>query len=352
MYRTRSAIACIMFGAFGCVSVESEAPPASPTDTSPHAYKQVTAERAAAALSDPAVRAGVLDELRRTGPRALAQLPALAGLADDNRDPSAVPEVWLHDASGDGDGLIVAYAPAGDERSWAEVPGYLLDGTRIALDPLHPPAVPVLVIETHGRLAMHKGVEQANLALRRAGLQHEPPPAAARAVEGRWTSRLDAIRLSDDQEPWVSGDAEIYIVTSGVVGDNQPELRIVDLPYLDSDGTTYRPNQIILDWTAFEYQVANLQVYEHDDNTNYQQLVTALVTAIGELGSLAGYPVVQAIAEIANRVIAVMPAGWFSNDDDYVDSFYTIEKTASYVGRVGARGNATITLVPFFVAPN
>jgi hypothetical protein len=150
----------------------------------------------------------------------------------------------------------------------------------------------------------------------------------------------------------ISGAAEVYAIASGVVGDNAPQLRIVELPYLDNDGTTYTPNQIILDWNDYAFQAANLQLFEHDDNTSYQQLVTALVTAIGAVGSLAGYPAVQAITEIANRVIAAMPAGWFANDDDYVDSFYTIEKTRSYVGLVGAGRNATVTLQPFFLESN
>jgi hypothetical protein len=87
------------------------------------------------------------------------------------------------------------------------------------------------------------------------------------------------------------------------------------------------------------------------DSSNYQQLVTALITAVGGVGALAGYPVVQAISEIANRVIAAMPADWFANDD-YVDSFYTIENTVSYNGLVGAGGNATVSLQPFLLAPN
>jgi hypothetical protein len=209
----------------------------------------------------------------------------------------------------------------------------------------------VLVIETHGRLAMRQGIAEANAVLQHAGLQRVAPSAAA-AATARWTTKLTSIRLVDDEEPWISGAAEIYAVTSSVVGDNAPQLKIVELPYLDNDGTTYAPNQIILDWNDYAYQAANIQLFEHDDNTNYQQLVTALVTAVGDAGSLAGYPVVQAITEIANRIIAAMPASWFANDDDYVDSFYTVEKSVSYTGLVGAGNNATVSLQPFLLAPN
>jgi Protein of unknown function (DUF3103) len=80
--------------------------------------------------------------------------------------------------------------------------------------------------------------------------------------------------------------------------------------------------------------------------------VTVLVSAIGALGSLAGLPAIQAITEIANRIIAAMPASVFTNEDDYVDSFYTIEKTVPYTGRVGVGHNATVSLTPFFLLSN
>jgi len=357
MVRRTSAIACIMVGALGCATSATEATPA-PTDTGAsgarQAFKQTAAAQAAAVLSDPAIRAAVLDALRQRGPTALTEIPALAATDLGYAEPGAVPEAWLYEpAASRGGDLVVAYAPAGSERSWTEVPAYTLDGARIALDARRAPEFPVLVIETHGRLAMHQGIAAANAALQTAGLQPSAPRIAGEtATASRWTTKLTSIRLVDDEEPWISGAAEIYAVVSGVVGDNAPALKIVELPYLDYDGTTYTPNQIILDWNDYAYQAANIQLFEHDDSTSYQQLVTALITAVGGVGSLAGYPAVQAISEIANRIIAAMPADWFANDDDYVDSFYTVEKTVSYNGLVGAGGNATVSLQPFLLAPN
>jgi len=353
---------CVMLfavsGTLGCVA--GAADPVEVGDSTAQRFKRVAAVRTAAALADAPTRDHLLGALRRTGPVALAEIAALA--ADDLGDAGgdAVPEVWLHEptAGGDDANLLVAYAPAGDDRSWTEIPAYTLDGTRVALDARQPPDVPVLVIETHGRLAMLRGIDAANTALQRAGLQRPRVDTVARqatpaaAITGRWTTRLDSIRLADDQEPWISGAAEIYAITSGVIGDNGPELRIVDMPYLDDDGTTYTPHQILIDWTDYTYQAANIQLFEHDDNTSYQDLVTALVTAVGAVGSLAGKPEIQAITEIANRIIAAMPASWFSNDDDYVDTFYTIEKTATYTGYVGAGGNARVSLTPYYLAPN
>ena len=364
MIRTSSAVTCVfMLAASGCATNEADpagAPPAPVGPAARQAFKQTAARAAAAALSDPATRAAVLDELRARGPMALSEIPSLAALDLALADPTAVPEVWVREPAGARrSDLVVAYAPGGSDHGWTEVPAYALDGTRISLDARHAPDVPVLVIETHGRLAMRRGIAEANAALQRAGLQPAAQiaphvaAAASAAAAPRWTTQLTTIHLVNDEEPWISGAAEIYAITSGVVGaDNSPVLKIVDLPYLDYDGVTYTPNQILLDWTDYAYQAANIEFYEHDDNTSYQDLVTALVTAVGAVGSLAGYPAVQAVSEIANRVIAAMPASWFSNDDDYVDSFYTIEKSVTYTGLVGASGNATVSLQPFLLVPN
>jgi hypothetical protein len=42
-----------------------------------------------------------------------------------------------------------------------------------------------------------------------------------------------------------------------------------------------------------------------------------------------------------------MPNDWFSNSDDYIDSFYAVEKGHRYIDHVGAANNATITLTPY-----
>jgi hypothetical protein len=349
MYRWRYAIACVIFGAFGCSAPAEPPGPAGAVQT----FKRTTAEHLAAVLSDTPTREQLLDELRRRGPLALAELPVLLGDADTDLGSYAVPEIWLREPEGGSDSarLLIAYAPAGNERTWTEIPAYTLGGARVSLDPRHAPDAPVLVIETHGRLAMRKGIEEANLALQRAGLQQ--PAVRIASATSIPTTRLDSIRLQNDQEPWISGAAEVYAVVSGVLdASNSPQLKIVDLPYLDHDGTTYRPNQIVVDWTNYAYQAVNIQLFEHDDNTNYQDLVTVLISAVGAAGSLAGYPVISAIAEIANRIIAAIPSSAFTNDDDYVDSFYTIEKTRTYTGHVGAGQNATVSLTPYLLLAN
>jgi len=358
MSRWRAAFACITSGMLGCASgeplAESPDPPAADHAAVLQGYKRTAAEQIAAALGDPAVRGQVLDQLRQRGPVALADLPAL-GVGPAELGDDAVPELWLREPPGGGDsaGLVIAYAPDGSERSWSQVPAYALGGAPLTLDAQHAPGVPVVVLETHGRLAMHKAIGLANVALQRAGLQRPAGKLAPlAATAGRWTTRLDSIRLSDDEEPWISGSAEIYAVVSGVVGNNDPQVRIVDMPYLDNDGTTYAPRQILVDWTDYAFQAVNIQLFEHDDNTSYQQLVTVLLSAVGAAGSLAGVPMIQAVTEIANRIIEALPTSVFTNDDDYVDTFYTVEETVTYTNLAGAGRNATASFTPFFLQSN
>jgi hypothetical protein len=273
--------------------------------------------------------------------------------ADRDFEPSA----WLYDpanrehAASAGETLI-AFPPAGDERSWSKVDALTVDGHWVSLDVQSPPEAPVIVVRVNGKLSLEKQIGLANTMLRDAGLQSGHSLAAQAKGSGRWTTSLESIRLNNDQEPWVSGAAEVYAITSGVLPGNEPQVAIVDMPYLDHDGTIYSPRQVILDWANYSFGVANIQFYEHDDNTNFQQLVLALIQAVAAGGTLAGQPEVTAIAEIAGRIVQAMPAGWFANDDDYVDSLYSIEKLHGETNRLGAAGNVRVTYVPYELPVN
>lgn len=270
------------------------------------------------------------------------------------------PGVWLYQPAASASNArraepLIAFPPAGDDKAWTTVEALGSDGRWITLDAHKAPDVPVIVVRVNGRLSFEKQIAGANAMLRAAGLQRagstagDAAPAAAngaKAGSGHWTTRLDMIRLNDDEEPWVSGSAEVYAITAGILPGNQAQVTIVDMPYLDNDGHTYYPRQVLLDWNDYSYGAANVLLYEHDDNTNYQELVGLIIQAIGQAGTLAGYSQAGAIAEIAGRIVAAMPSGWFSNDDDYVDSIYTIQKYETAT-RWGAAGNAQVTYVPY-----
>jgi hypothetical protein len=241
--------------------------------------------------------------------------------------------------------LLVATPPAGRRKAWTTVQAFDRDGNVHLLDARTPPSMPVLIAGIDHRAAARAGVAVMNQQLQAAGLQK---PALTTASTGYVdTTKLDRISLKDDEEPWIAGAAEIYAVVSGVQPDQaQAALTVVDMPYLDYDGITYSPNQIMIFWNAYRYGAANIQLFEHDDNTNYKDLALVLtqgVTAI--LGAFA--PSFAVIGQVATAILQAMPSSWFTNDDDYVDTYYTLEKGQSYVNYGGAARNATVTLSPY-----
>lgn len=318
-------------------------------------------------ISNESQRTNAMAQLRAsTGEVALTQICSDCTRVANNLMDSAEyePSVWLYEPQGpnslgDAD-VLIAFPPVGEDREFPSVDAVSLDGRWLKLDGRMPPTVPVIVVRVNGRLSWARQVASANALLKQAGIQSLPAlqslqrqsqPMAA-AGTGYWTTRLESIRLNDDEEPWISGDAEVYAVTSGVLPGNQAQVQIVDMPYLNDDGVTYSPRQIILDWQDYSFGVANIQLFEHDDGLNYRDLVAAIIAAIGGAGSLAGFPEITAVIEIANRILTAMPDSWLTNDDDYVDSLYTIEKTRGETNRAGAAGNAVVTYIPYELPPN
>lgn len=246
--------------------------------------------------------------------------------------------------------LLVAYPPAGKKREYAPVEAFDRSGVAHRLDGRTAPAMPVLVVGLNRREAHRAGVALMNRHLQSVGMQAKAPLALAGITPLATnidTTKLTRVRLNDDQEPWISGAAEVYAIVSGVQPNQAAAtLSVVDMPYLDYDGTDYTPNQILIFWSEYRYAAANVQLFEHDDNTNYQTLAVALsqgVTAI--LGAFA--PAYAVIGQVATAILQAMPAGWFSNDDDYLDTFYTLEKGRYYTSYMGAAGNAKVSLAPY-----
>lgn len=298
--------------------------------------------------SSGGVKARAAADAVRSTDTAIRQQKAIAG------DSGSVMEMRLYKPKTfagkiDWKNLLVAYPTSHRKNEWAPVEAFDRKGVSHRLDGRTPPSVPVLVVGINRKEAHRAGVALMNRHLQKVGMQSKMPVAMAgtTALAGIDTTKLRRIRVNNDEEPWVSGAAEMFAVVSGVQPDQAAAtLTIVDLPYLDYDGTDYSPNQILIFWSQYRYAAANVQLFEHDDNTNYQQLAVALsqgVTAI--LGAFA--PAYAVIGQVATAILQAMPAGWFANDDDYVDSFYTLEKARYYTGYTGARGNATVSLTPY-----
>ncbi|WP_442265450.1 DUF3103 family protein [Tenacibaculum sp. ZS6-P6] len=276
-----------------------------------------------------------------------------------------VLEVWMHNSNETSDfsNVLFSFAPDGEEKDWSVIEAYTIDKKIVHLDAKTPPNQPVIVIETNGFETLKKEVELMNKQLRLEGVQNSRfdkignnfnSLAKMSRNQGLETTKLNKIRLNDDEEPWISGAAEIYAITSGIKdSDNSPEIKVIPMYYLDHDDTNYYPNQILLFWDDYKYQAANIQLFEKDDNINYKELTSTIVNGVFQIiGTISTQPWVNALGQVAGAIIQAMPDQWYTNNDDYVDSFYTIEKNKSYTDYYGARGNAKVNLAPFFVASN
>ncbi len=233
--------------------------------------------------------------------------------------------------------LLVSYVPKGDEIEWTTIEAFDKTGQVHYLDAHKEPEVPVLVVGLDSKQDKQAGLALLNKELQKAGLQTTNTETRGLAV-----AKLNYIRLNDDKEPWLLGDAEIYMMVNGISPEaSKANVISMDLPYLDKDKRDYHPNQVLIIWDNYRYHAANLNVFEHDDSTNYKEIAVLLIKGIGQVATE-----YQAIFDIASRIISLMPDGWFSNDDDYVDVFYTLEKGKTYTNYYGASKNAKITLVP------
>ncbi|MFI0718672.1 DUF3103 family protein [Streptomyces sp. NPDC021224] len=250
--------------------------------------------------------------------------------------PDAVPLVAVA-ADDDHAATVTAYDSAGRAHT--------LSATRI-------PRQAVYVVDLDVDRATAAGLAQVDKALGKAGLRSAAPapataPAASTAAPaatgGYWTTKIDSVHLNDDEEPWPLGDAEIYSIVTGFGLDGKVRVDTVDMPYLDDDGTTYYPNQILVSWNAYKYNLADVVMMEADSDTNYAALAKALADALLTITDQGAYiPLVDAILD-------ALPSSWYTNDDDYVDSWYTLGTTSSGVLN-GARGNGRMTVEPYWVA--
>lgn len=248
--------------------------------------------------------------------------------------------------------VLVAFKPAGDDKQWSVVQAYDSQGNVYRLDARRAPSFPVLVVDLDAKEDLRAGLSVANQLLAEHGLQtavqsSRQTPSAARCEDGIETAKLDSIHLKDDQEPWISGAAEVYALVSGVqAGQAKAQIELVEMPYLYYDNEPYKPNQILIFWNNYRYGAANVLLYEHDDNTNYKELALALISGVEKILGVFK-PEYTMIAAVARAILQAMPSSWFANDDDYLDSFYTLEKNRRYVDQKGVANNATITLTPY-----
>jgi hypothetical protein len=246
-------------------------------------------------------------------------------------DPSMLPALRR------GEAPLVASAPSDDEH--ADVTAYARGGKKVMLDSTKLPSRPVFVVEVDTAKALPAGLDVMRAELDKRGV------AQPHATDGGyWATQVQSVRLNDDMEPWIKGDAEIFGITGGFGLDGKAAVATETMPYLDNDGTTYTPGQLIVHFNGFKYNLADFVMMEDDGDTNYQQLAIAIADALLTIVDGGAY------IPLVNAILNAIPAAWWTDDPDYVDSWYTLSTTTS--GTInGAAGNGSMTVAPYWVAP-
>ncbi len=185
------------------------------------------------------------------------------------------------------------------------------------------------VVDLDGSRALAAGLDVLHEELARRGVRAVRRPGVRRYEAGThlgrrrgfWTTRISAVSLSDDEEPWIKGDAEIYTLVTGFGHDGKVRVDPVDMPYLDSDGTVYRPQQILVNWSSYKYDLADAVMMEDDGSTNYRDLAKAIAAILLTVTDQGTY------IPLVNAVLDAIPDDWWTDDPDYVDSWYTLART-------------------------
>lgn len=257
-----------------------------------------------------------------------------------------------------GQSPLFAFEPKGNEASWSYIEAFDTAGTSHLLSVEKMPTRPVFVIDIDSHKDMKAGIELMRSIFAKMGqsprsinLDKQTTEKATYETKGVLeTSQLKKISVKDDQEPWISGKAEMYAIVTGIDASRaDPILDVVDMPYLDHKDTNYYPNQIMIYWERYRWNAADMTIMEQDDNTNYQDLAIQLANTAASIMRLIPDPTVQGLSVLGTltaELIKAMPSHWFSNDDDYVDTFYTIQKGVTYTNRYGAGANARMNMSP------
>jgi hypothetical protein len=369
----RSALACsaaLLLGlsaaqTLTAVPVAASPQPGPPVSVVTQAEDEV-ARAVAGALSDAAWRARVQGAVLASKEAALTPLARSAGASVRSALESAgqkiatakgldggadsLLQVRLGDSSMRS-ALIAGTRPwvtaASSDRHTDTLTAYDSEGHAHSLSASTAPSHPVYVVDIDAAKAVAAGLEVLNDELRRQGVTSTLSTSAVRpqaksTASGVWTTRITEVGLADDHEPWVKGDAEIYTLVTGFGQDGKPRVDPVDMPYLDQDGTTYKPDQVLVNWSFYKYDLADAVMMEDDGDTNYRELGKVIATVLLIITDQGMY------VPLANAVLDAIPDDWWTDEPDYVDSWYALSRSDNGI-RDGARGNGWMRVEPYFV---
>ncbi|WP_241844448.1 DUF3103 family protein [Kitasatospora sp. CB01950] len=259
-------------------------------------------------------------------------------------DVDSLLQVRLVGAAAEGVEPLVASSPSDDNA--AVVVAYDSTGKAYELAADHAPDRPVYLVDVDTDKATEAGMKVLQKELSAAGLQSPvaaAPVNSAAAATGFWTTRVTSVTVNDVKEPWFKGAAEIFDLVTGFGLDGKVRVDTVTMPYLDDAKKTYYPNQILVNWSLYKYNLADVVMMEDDGNTNYSSLAKALAAVLLTITDQGAY------IPLVNAVIDAMPSSWWTDDPDYVESWYTLATTTTGT-RTGASGNGTMTFDRYWVS--
>ncbi|MEU6075389.1 DUF3103 family protein [Micromonospora sp. NPDC047074] len=338
---------------------------ATPSDATPvFSATDRLAREVAAALADTAVRDRIVPTVA-AGPVDLstARLDARAARAVRSANQTVLTAKGLPAATGSVLRLRLGHqdmaaalqrhevplvAAASTDDALTGVTAHDPAGGQVLLDPVRLPDRPVLVVEVDVTKAMGRGLAQVRQELAAQGLVPGARTVSAQSSgysaqsSGYWATKVNAIRLDDDKETWIKGSAEIFNVVGGFGLDGKATVNVVEMPYLDDAGTVYHPNQLLVHFNNYKYNLADVVMWEDDGDTNYRDLAKALITVLLTVVDYGTY------TPLVNAIIDAMPASWWTDDPDYVDSWYTLSTGST--GRLnGAAANGWMDVTPYWV---
>ncbi|GGV94458.1 hypothetical protein GCM10015535_59910 [Streptomyces gelaticus] len=237
---------------------------------------------------------------------------------------------------------LVAAAPSDDGGSAFTAYDSRGAAHELSLDSV--PDRPVYLVDIDGAKAVAEGLKVIDKALESRGLSVAAPAAgtSTQAAAGIDTTRIDSVRIGDVKEPFFKGDAEIFTLVTGFGKDGKPRVDTVEMPYLNEEDTTCYPGQVLVNWSNYKYDLADAVMMEDDGDTNYQALAKAIATVLLTITDQGAY------IPLADALLDAIPTSWWTDDPDYVDSWYTLARSSSGT-RNGAAGNGWMTVSPYHV---
>lgn len=257
--------------------------------------------------------------------------------------------IQLYDPKGMlGEGKQAYYAaePTGDEEDLTSFEAESSDGKPVTLDVKVEPEAPVIMVELDMANILPNGLTLFVETLRLRGVLGDVLLPIDQVVK---RTDMDSVQVKNDQEPWYKGAAEMFMLTMG--GQNgQARVDVMDLGYLNFDGTVYQQPTRVVDWTHFSWSAVDLLMMEGDAvicDAGWARYAQVVANAVQSQGSGPSYQNLIGTAKAAladkDQVCDWWYPNWLIDLPDYADSFPAF--TTASVGLVtGQSSNARTTM--------